>query len=225
MPKIIKNCKKGIEKREEDVKMDKKLFSALFLLIPGFTLFIANNSVHAMTVDGFTIKKGDIFVTNTASSAGLTGHVAIANGDNHILDIPDVGSYTRQMPTDQWIHTYATDGWVKVYRVPSQYDSVASTAGTWADTHYYSTSGSSIQNIFASYGVTGNLYSTNPTYCSKIPYQAYYYGSGSLPFVLDFFALDYSDPWHRNQPIIYPYLLIDRFNSPYKPILVHKYGD
>ena len=38
--------------------MYKKLFSALFLLIPGFTLFIANNSVYAMTVDGFTIKKG-----------------------------------------------------------------------------------------------------------------------------------------------------------------------
>src|SRR5213080_4462600 len=114
MSKIIKNCKKGNEKREEDVKMYKKIFSALFLLIPGFTLFIPNNSVNAMTVDGFTIKKGDIFVTNTTISAGLTGHVAIANGDNHILDIPGVGSYTRQMPTDQWIHTYAANGWVKV---------------------------------------------------------------------------------------------------------------
>lgn len=219
---ICRNIGNEIETNREkggDVKMYKKIISGFLLIILVFTLFTPKLSVNAMTVDGFNVIKGDILVTNATSSNGFTGHAAIANGDYHILDAPGIGQTTRQMATDQWIHSYAAGGWVKVYRVPSQYAYVATAAGTWADTHYYSTSGSSVQNIFPSYSITGNVYSTDPTYCSKIPYQAYYYGSGSLPFVLD-----YSDPWHRNQTIIYPYLLIDQFNSPYKPVLVHQYG-
>ena len=50
---------------------------------------------------------------------------------------------------------------------------------------------------------------TDPTYCSKIVYQAYYYGSGNLPFMVP-----------TSTTIIGPYGLLDSFADNYRPSLV-----
>lgn len=39
------------------------------------------------------------------------------------------------------------------------------------------------QTIKPSYSLKGSRFSKNPTYCSKIVYQAYYYGSGNIAYV------------------------------------------
>ncbi|MGC4379343.1 hypothetical protein WD019_20875, partial [Fictibacillus sp. Mic-4] len=172
--------------------------------------------------EGFTIKKGDILITDATSLYGLTGHAAIATTDNYILDAPGykiqtsrgMKKTTRQSKVKDWLNQYnnTRGGTVWVYRVSSKYSWVANAAADWADRHYYSSTGSATQNIFPSYGI--NLYTkdTDPTYCSKIVYQAYYYGSSNLPFMVPVAA-----------SIIGPYGLIDHFEPKYQPKLVKVY--
>lgn len=110
-----------------------------------------------MYIRGYTVKKGDILITNGTSSSGLLGHAAIANGNEYILDIPGKGETTRQLTTAKWMKEYDGKGWVKVYRLKNS--SVANDAANWADKNYYSTKGTSKQNIFPKYGMTGSRYS------------------------------------------------------------------
>ncbi|EOY2909118.1 hypothetical protein ACP3GS_002803 [Listeria monocytogenes] len=152
---------------------------------------------------GYNIKKGDILITNGTSSSGLLGHAAIANGNEYILDIPGAGKTTRQVPTSKWMSDYDPEGWVKVYRLKDS--SVANAAANWADKNYYSTKGTSKQNIFPKYGMTGSRYSKNPTYCSKIVLQAYYFGTGNKPVVQVFTSL------------VTVYDLPNYFSKAYKP--------
>ncbi|AIS61081.1 hypothetical protein [Listeria ivanovii] len=152
---------------------------------------------------GYTVKKGDILITNGTSSSGLLGHAAIANGNEYILDIPGKGETTRQQSTAKWMKEYDGKGWVKVYRLKDS--SVANAAASWADKNYYSTNGTSKQNIFPKYGMTGSRYSKNPTYCSKIVLQAYYFGTGSKPVV------------HVFPSLVAVYDLPNYFSKSYKP--------
>ncbi|EAD4096432.1 hypothetical protein C5754_15065 [Listeria monocytogenes] len=152
---------------------------------------------------GYNIKKGDILITNGTSSSGLLGHAAIANGNEYILDIPGKGKTTRQKTTQWWMENYNKDGWIKVYRLKDS--SVANAAASWADKNYYSTNGTSKQNIFPKYGMTGSRYSKNPTYCSKIVLQAYYFGTGNKPVVQVFPSL------------VTVYDLPNYFSKAYKP--------
>jgi hypothetical protein len=187
---IINKNEKDLEKLKSNaIKLDKK----------------------ATAYSNFSIQAGDILITDATSSYGLTGHAAIAIDHDFILDIPGLNTTTREMLASDWLNQYTAHGTVWVYRVPSAYTYVANAAATWADTHYYSTYGGA-QNIFPSYGVTLATKSLNPTYCSKIVYQAYYYGSGNLPFMIPAAAT-----------VITPYGLINAFQSPYTPNLVHTY--
>ncbi|EAF6815802.1 hypothetical protein FZW90_06905 [Listeria monocytogenes] len=152
---------------------------------------------------GYTVKKGDILITNGTSSSGLLGHAAIANGNEYILDIPGKGKTTRQLTTREWMDNYDKHGWIKVYRLKD--NSVANAAATWADKNYYSTKGSLKQDIFPKYGLTGSRYAKNPTYCSKIVLQAFYFGTGSKPVVQVFPSL------------VTVYDLPNYFSKAYKP--------
>ncbi|MBC2262542.1 hypothetical protein HCB45_13235 [Listeria sp. FSL L7-0091] len=152
---------------------------------------------------GYTVKKGDILITNGTSSSGLLGHAAIANGNEYILDIPGKGETTRQLRTSVWMDSYDKYGWVKVYRLKDS--SVANAAAVWADKNYYSTKGTSKQDIFPKYGLTGSRYAKNPTYCSKIVLQAFYFGTGSKPVVQVFPSL------------VTVYDLPNYFSKAYKP--------
>lgn len=185
-----------------------------------------NNSIMALSsYQGFTMKAGDIFITNGTSYNGLTGHSAIATTDNYILDapgytLPNGKNTTRQSTLASWIQEYTAsprNGTVWVYRVPSKYDYVAQAAGTWADRHYYSTTGSATQNIFPAYSVTLALHSTDPTYCSKIIYQAYYEGSGSLPFMIPKLPYDLVAPYSLTAPQMV-------FQAEYLPTLVKTFN-
>ncbi|EBF5117160.1 hypothetical protein FHZ94_15235 [Listeria monocytogenes] len=77
----------------------KKLVAVVAL---SFVLFFCFTSVSA---HAYTLKKGDIFVTNATSSKGLTGHAGIAISSNKSLHIPG-GSTTKLYTLSQWKSAY-----------------------------------------------------------------------------------------------------------------------
>ncbi|WP_369878239.1 hypothetical protein JNUCC21_14455 [Bacillus sp. JNUCC-21] len=175
-------------------------------------LSTTSSSVKVTSLSSFSVKPGDIFITNSTSSAGIIGHSAIANGSNHILDMPGYGNKSdnnRQLTVSQWVSKY-NNGWIKVYRLKNS--SLAAQVGKYADRHYWSTTGSSKKNIHIPYKLTPHLYSVSPSYCSKLVYDAYWFGSGSASVLV------------KRSGYVMPFNLINNdFTSKYRPSLVHRY--
>lgn len=145
------------------------------------------------------IKSGDVIITNSTSSFGLTGHAAIALGSNEILDIPAPKKSVRTQTVKQFRDAYSS-GWIKVYR-PSN-STWGSKAAGWARKTYKGSN--------AKYKITLDINTTTETYCSKIVFQAYKFGVGSSAFNTyyhsqgDFTGSDYDVKWGI---IISPYAL------------------
>lgn len=120
----------------------------------------------------FTPKKGDVIITNGTSSAGILGHAGIATSSGYVFHIAGPGYHPVYISFSGWHNNYTnktSSSWTKVYRHNSS--TVANAAANWAVDTY---SGSN-----AEYKITGNLASTDVTYCSKLVWQAYYYGPSS----------------------------------------------
>lgn len=116
---------------------------------------------------GVVMKPGDVIITNSTSSAGLTGHAGIAISGSTILHIPGLGESVRRDSVTTFKNRY-NKGWIRVYRIN---DATAATkAANWASNTYRGTN--------AVYKITNDLSTTHETYCSKIVWQAYYYGIG-----------------------------------------------
>lgn len=115
-----------------------------------------------------TLRKGDILITNSTSSS-LIGHAAIALSSNEILHIQGRG-YNPETVTRSWFEETYDDGWIRVYRLNDS--DIASDAADWAEDTY--------EGSNAEYRITTNLTTTNETYCSKLVFQAYYYGGSKL---------------------------------------------
>ena len=125
-----------------------------------------------MARSSFTPRKGDVVITNGTSSAGILGHAGIATSSEYVFHIAGGGYHPDYISFSRW-HTNYTNknrsSWTKVYRHNSS--KVAYAAANWAVNTY---TGSN-----AEYKITSNLASTNVTYCSKLVWQAYYYGPSS----------------------------------------------
>lgn len=141
------------------------LFTSVVALLIAPSAFASEKS--------YSMKKGDILFTNDTSSS-LVGHVGIAVNNKYILHIPGPKQITELLTLKQWKSKYSKPSkYTWVYRVDST--TLANEAGDWAVKNYYNTKGSlSSQNIKPKYDITVNLTSKNPTYCSKIVYQAYF---------------------------------------------------
>lgn len=111
----------------------------------------------------------DVFITNGTSSKGLYGHAGIVISSSEILHIAGPNKTPKTVTLCDWTGRYNADGWTKVYRHSSSSTAVA--AAKWAERTYKGSS--------AEYEITLNLASTDVTYCSKIVWQAYYYGPAS----------------------------------------------
>ena len=121
----------------------------------------------------FTPKRGDVFVTNGTSSAGFLGHAGIATSDTTVLHISGAKNESPKTITfSDWHSKYSyknEKSWTEVYRRKDR--KIAYDAATWAvSTYAYSN---------AKYEITPDLKSTDVTYCSKIVWQAYYFGPSS----------------------------------------------
>ena len=116
---------------------------------------------------GYSMKAGDVFITNGTIASGITGHAGIAISSTEILHIEGIGKKPNVITLTEWNRKYTTDGnWTKVYR-HSEFN-VGYLAAEWTEINY--------KEKNAQYVINTDLASTNKTYCSKIVWQAYYYG-------------------------------------------------
>lgn len=108
--------------------------------------------------------------------------------DGKIVDM--IQSGVRKVWPYEW---FSQNSSISVYRVPNS--SVAWNAANWA-TNYYSSYRGKVQ-----YAINTDKYSKNKMYCSKLVWQAYWFGTGSAPVL-------------RNPSfaIIHPYRLTTQFN-------------
>ncbi len=119
---------------------------------------------------GSDFRAGDIFITN-ATFGQLTGHSGIMMTNGNILHIAGIGETPDPISVSNWHRNYTnakSNSWTKVYRCVNGTAGIK--AANWAYNTYY--------NSGAKYTITNNLASTNETYCSKLVWQAYYYGAG-----------------------------------------------
>ncbi len=148
-----------------------------------------------------SIKKGDILISNRTSKNGLTGHSGIALSSTTVLHISGPGYFPQVESLANFKKKYKKT--LSVYRVPNS--KVANAAANWASSRYVGKK--------YSYFITDNIKSVNPTYCSKIVFQAYYYGSGSAPVI-------------KTVPkIALPYGLPGYFSPQYKPKLITRFPE
>jgi hypothetical protein len=151
------------------------------------SLIAQGSNFQALAKSGYDMKAGDVFITNSTSSSGILGHAAIAASEAHILDVPG----TKYRPKDDnnrmstlkaWTNQYG-DKWIAVYRM-KDHPNLSYDAGHYAYTHFYSTNADiNNKNVHLTYGINDHLYEKSPTYCSKLVYQAFYFGTGSYNVV------------------------------------------
>ncbi|MBC1923016.1 hypothetical protein [Listeria grayi] len=164
------------------------------------------------------IKPGDIIFSAKYTLSGFIGHAALATTHKWIVEMPGgktnpngLKDNNRQITTANFFETHKSN-WNYVYRLPNQ--SLAKKVATYADKHFYSTKGTSKKDVHISYGIDSHMKRKNPNYCSKLVYQAYYYGSGDLPVM---------KPYPNIFAPIPPAQIINTFRDSYLPYCIGKY--
>ncbi|MBC2171079.1 hypothetical protein [Listeria booriae] len=162
-----------------------------------------------------TIQKGDFVVVSDVREpwAPFIGHAAIATTDNWILDMPGYkdGTYTkednnRQLKKGDWFNKYQ-NAWTTVYRVKTS-KQVRNNIADWADWRYWSSNHGLTKNRHVKYDMKTVLKgSYDKAYCSKLVWQALYYGSGDLPLVIA----------RPTTFTVAPYFLPGEMNTAYTP--------
>lgn len=159
-------------------------------------------------------RAGDILVIDGDTRHGvpsMLGHAAILNADGFVLEMSGGGrDNNHQFTKRDWI-TRNIKAWTNVYRINNR--GLANQVAHYADTHFYSTTGGYNKNIHIDYGINSHLKQFNPNYCSKLVYQAYFYGSGSLPVMIDYGDRHY----------VAPAVLTQAFSGNYRPYRVGRY--
>lgn len=148
---------------EKNNRLEKEMTNEL-LNSGNFELVYSSKNPRAYS--SYTMQSGDIFITNSTTSFGLTGHAAIAINSSTILHIAGLGEVPSTLRFNDWLTEYSdAGGWTQVYRHTNS--SVGLSAGIWALVNY--------KDSNVPYSFAGGLYDTTRTYCSKIVWQAYYY--------------------------------------------------
>lgn len=160
-------------------------------------------------------RAGDILVIDGDTRHGVSsmlGHAAILNADGFVLEMSGGNPIdnNHQFTKRDWI-TRNINAWTNVYRINNR--GLANQVARYADTHFYSTTGGYNKNIHINYGINSHLKQFNPNYCSKLVYQAYFYGSGSLPVMIDYGDRHY----------VAPAVLTQAFSGNYSPYRVGRY--
>lgn len=134
-----------------------------------------------------TVRKGDILIckNNTVSLSSFIGHAAIATTDNIILEMP--GGFNpfqwknnnRQMDKKSWISSHIQNDWVTVWRIRDR--NLAARAADWADWRFYSSTHGYTKDRYVDYNLVTPIYGDfGHAYCTKLVYDGYFYGTGSV---------------------------------------------
>ncbi len=121
-----------------------------------------------LTKATYQMQPGDVIITNGTSFGGILGHAGIAISSTSILHIAGPGKHPSVISIDSWNNEYLEESgdYTLIYRHSNS--TVASQAAQWANRTY--------RNSNAEYVISTDLFSTNETYCSKLVWQAYYFG-------------------------------------------------
>lgn len=111
---------------------------------------------------------GDMIITNATPFWGVAGHTAIVLNNNEVMHIPNPLSNVSIIPTKKFINLHR-NGTIRVFRLNNL--DKAKNAARWVLANYKKSN--------AKYKLTMNLSTIDETYCSKLIWQAYYYGVGS----------------------------------------------
>lgn len=151
-------------------------------------IYLENNKAHlkenkiAKRASVVKVVKGDILITNGTSSNGFTGHVGIAVSSQRVLHTANKNSVPEVISLKKWIKKYGLEapdeGFIptntEVYRIKNidkfPFSSYPAAAADWARNTF--------ENSGYAYEINFDLFSLDPTYCSKIVWQAYYHAGG-----------------------------------------------
>ena len=150
--------------QKEAIILEKKLENS-----KEFTKVYDSTQVSRTSSNEYSMKAGDILITNATSSSGLTGHAAMAVTAVQILHIEGPGKIPSTLGLESWHNKYTNENsssWTKIYR--HEDGNVATAAAAWERNTY--------RGSKAEYEINMDLASTTKTYCSKMVWQAYYYG-------------------------------------------------
>lgn len=139
----------------------------------------AQTSVTAEVSQQYVMQPGDVFVTDCAIARGIVGHAAIAISNDEILHIGGYGHKPSVMSLAEWNEQYSSEPGTctRVYRLSDT--AMANAAANWAAKTYVGSD--------AEYWIPIPLLqeddsaSTRQTYCSKLVWQAFYYGAYRHP--------------------------------------------
>lgn len=166
---------KGIISAEDYTKLewnefqDKQKASSEVFLSDNDQLVLSSTSSKAI-LPKRGLRAGDFIVTNNGGY-GITGHAAIMLDSKTVLHISGPGAYPKTLSFSTFRKSYLkkSSHWIQVFGSPSKEKGLK--AAAWAKKTY-----ANKKNI--KYGMSPKLSTINPTYCSKIVYQAYYTGVG-----------------------------------------------
>lgn len=173
------------------------------------------------------LRKGDIILVS-----GGMGHAAIATSNNYILEMSGGGLVDKwptgvmkdnnhQFNKNTWINGGEEQGvssdkhiknWVQIWRIPDK--NMANKCATYADHTFWNSSGGYTKNRHYDYFIGPNTLSMNPTYCSKLVFHAFWYGSGSAPVMQNYAS---------GLTFIAPNALPNIFTKSYKPYKIGTY--
>ncbi|MDQ1235546.1 uncharacterized protein YycO [Paenibacillus sp. SORGH_AS306] len=129
---------------------------------------IAANAVSTLTYRGtsLAVRPGDVLVTNSTSSNGLTGHAGIVVNDQGT--VVTINGYNNDLAAENMTQWNSKN--VRVMRYSNT--NAASKAAAWAKNYYHTYKGK------VHYGLVNTIGSyEKETYCSKIIWDSYYFGS------------------------------------------------
>lgn len=150
------------------------MFKKVVFLVLFFVLCFSALTVEVSAYNypnGTKAKIGDILITSDAASKGIVGHSGIVTSANEYLEIRGEGYYPQIRNLSKWFDYKSKP--TKVIRIASS--KKAEAAGLYARLS---------KGSKTPYKITMNLLDNKYTYCSKLVYQAYAFGtSGVFPIL------------------------------------------
>lgn len=170
-----------------------------------------NVSLYDFNTKQPDVQKGDVIITNSASSSGILGHAAICDRKGYILDMPgdsvaDPNDNNRESTIKDWFKEYTKSKYfIKVYHAKDYSSQVlGNLVGKYAHDHYWNTLSpdSSIKNVHIPYSIFGSLYNVSKMYCSKLVYDSFWYTSSDIPLIKKSYVFE--TPYELPKDILYP---------------------
>lgn len=137
---------------------------------------------------------GDILVTSSTISSGLTGHAGIITSDStlstgeKVVHIQGPGHHPSKISLEEWAHYYPKTAYLRYKDRTAAYK-----AGRFAEQEFL------VNLAYVDYGISPDVLDQRKLYCSELVYQAYAFGAG----------VHFWNSWQESIGIIKPYDFLD----------------